>query len=410
MAEATSKISPVVTNGTTTYTATKVTGPDPRGNYSSEIVQYDDANGNGAKTIGSRNDSGGVDWNTDAPITAKKNTSAFKKASNNQIDSVADQVAETAEDKASLNSYAGAKNKDISDGNTDSSTSKAVPEPSGDEKGQKNARTSYDRNLVYPLTLRTGEQDNLRIDVVIHEPKKVAGLTFADREPGKIIGGVTLPVPTSVNDANKTEWGSASMTPAQIAASGAVKKLLGKDAKSAVESANKSAQDFMADGNGKKAMENFFTEQLTGAEDLLSRTEGRVMNPNMELLFKGPGMRSFSFSWKMSPRDEKESIVIAKIIRMFKQSMAPQKVPGALFLKAPSVYDIEFRSGKSRNKFLPKIKTCGLTDCSVNYTPDGSFMAYDNDSMVALEMSLSFQEMEPIYNNDMSSAYDNVGY
>ena len=46
MAEATSKISPVVTNGTTTYTATKVTGPDPRGNYSSEIVQYDDANGN----------------------------------------------------------------------------------------------------------------------------------------------------------------------------------------------------------------------------------------------------------------------------------------------------------------------------------------------------------------------------
>ena len=92
------------------------------------------------------------------------------------------------------------------------------------------------------------------------------------------------------------------------------------------------------------------------------------------------------------------------------RSMAPQKVPGALFLKAPSVYDIEFRSGTSRNKFLPKIKTCGLTDCSVNYTPDGSFMAYDNDSMVALEMSLSFQEMEPIYNNDMSSGWDSVGY
>ena len=56
------------------------------------------------------------------------------------------------------------------------------------------------------------------------------------------------------------------------------------------------------------------------------------------------------------------------------------------------------------------MKTCALTDCTVNYTPDGSFMAYDNDSMVAYEMSLSFQEIEPIYNNDMSSGWDSVGY
>ena len=410
MAEATSKISPVVTNGTTTYTATKVTGPDPRGNYSSEIVQYDDANGNGAKTIGSRNDSGGVDWNTDAPITAKKNTSAFKKASNNQIDSVADQVAETAEEKASLNSYAGAKNKDISDGNTDSSTSKAVPEPSGSEKGQDNARTSYDRNLVYPLSLRDGEQDNLRIDVVIHKPKKVAGLTFADREPGKIIGGVTLPVPTSVNDANKTEWGQGTQTPAQIAASGAVKKLLGKEgAKGAVDEAQKSLEGFVG-GGGDKALKNFFTEQLTGASDLLARTEGMVMNPNMENLFKGPSLRSFSFSWKMSPRDQAESVQIMKIVRMFKQSMAPQKVAENLFLKAPNIYKLQFNRGSKKHKYLPKMKTCVLIDFGMNYTPDGSYMTYQNSSMVSYEMSMSFQEIEPVFNNDMSHTDDSIGY
>ena len=134
------------------------------------------------------------------------------------------------------------------------------------------------------------------------------------------------------------------------------------------------------------------------------------MNPNMELLFKGPSLRSFSFSWKMSPRDEKESIVIGKIIRLFKQSMAPQKTTDGLFLKAPSIYDLTLRNGTSRNKFLPKMKTCALLDCAVNYTPDGSFMAYDNASMVAYEMSLSFQEIEPIYNNDMSSSDSSIGY
>ena len=34
----------------------------------------------------------------------------------------------------------------------------------------------------------------------------------------------------------------------------------------------------------------------------------------------------------------------------------------------------------------------------------------DNTAMVALEMSLSFQEMEPIYNNDMSHDDDSIGY
>ena len=130
----------------------------------------------------------------------------------------------------------------------------------------------------------------------------------------------------------------------------------------------------------------------------------------MELLFKGPQMRAFSFSWKMSPRDEKESLEIGKIIRMFKQSMAPQKTTEDLFLKAPSIYDIEFRSKGGRNRFLPKIKSCALVDCAVNYTPDGSYMSYTNSSMVALEMSLSFQETEPIYNNDMSSSDSSIGY
>ena len=41
-----------------------------------------------------------------------------------------------------------------------------------------------------------------------------------------------------------------------------------------------------------------------------------------------------------------------------------------------------------------------MVDFGVNYTPDGSYMTYDNSSMVSYEMAMSFQEIEPVYNND----------
>ena len=422
---ATSKLSPVVTGSgeekSTSYIATKVTGPDTNGKYNSEVVQYDNAKGEGGKTIGTRDpDTGEVTFNDNASANVKANKSSFKKASDDQIDSIQDDVATDASEKEGLNKATGKKNRDTTDGNTDSSQSKANPgfpprNQSGGFEGRDilstKARNKYTSTaLCYPVAMRNNLKDSILINVIKHVPKVFKGLKTVREQKGETIGSVILPMPSAIGDGNKTEWGSGTMTPAQMAASGAVKKLLGKEgAKGAIESANESAQDFMA-GNGKKAMENFFTEQLTGASDLLARTEGMVMNPNMELLFKGPGMRSFSFSWKMSPRDEKESIVIAKIIRMFKQSMAPQKTEGGLFLKSPNIYQLTFQQGTNPHKFLPKMKECALTNCAVNFTPDGSYMTYDNTAMVSLEMSLSFQEMEPIYNNDMSHDWDSIGY
>ena len=422
---ATSKVSMVQTgsgeNKITSYIATKATGPDSNGDYNLEVIQYDNAKGEGAKTIGTRDpDSGDVTFNDNASATIKANKDKFQKESNNQVSSIQQEIAKNAQDKENLNRATGKKNQDTTDGNSDSSTSKATPRPRNQSGGfigfhaaTQNARNKYEKGLCYPIAMRDNLKDNVQINVVKHEPKaldKDTGLTFKDRPKGPTIGSVILPMPTAIGDGNKTQWGTGTMTPMQLAASGAVKAFLGDEGgRGAAASIEKSLGQFQT-GGGEDAMENFFTEQLTGAEDLLSRTKGAVMNPNLELLFKGPDMRSFSFAWKMSPRDQKESIVIAKIIRMFKQSMAPQKTPEGLFLKAPSAYDIKFRSGSSRNKFLPRIKTCALTDCSVNYTPDGSFMAYDNDSMVAFEMTLSFQEMDPIYNNDMSETDDSIGY
>ena len=58
-----------------------------------------------------------------------------------------------------------------------------------------------------------------------------------------------------------------------------------------------------------------------------------------------------------------------------------------------------FKSG-GEHPFLNKIKMCALTNCTVQYNPDGSYMTYEDGSMTSYSLQLSFQEMNPIYSRD----------
>ena len=61
------------------------------------------------------------------------------------------------------------------------------------------------------------------------------------------------------------------------------------------------------------------------AASILQRTEGAVINPNLELLFNAPTLRPFNFTFKLASRSETESKIIRSIIRFFKQGSAAQK-------------------------------------------------------------------------------------
>ena len=288
---ATSKIAPVVVGSgqgkTTTYIATKVSGPDTNGGFTSEIIQYDNASGGGAKTIGNRNASGDITWNSDASGKIKLNQSKFKKASNNQINSLQDQLATSAVDKQGLNAAAGKVNQDNTNGITDSSQSKPTPKPT-DKTGElsgsdtvatnKPPREKYESGLCYPTTMRRSLQDNLKIDVIKFKPKQMSGLKTSDRPEGATVGSVILPIPNSVQDGNQTSWGQGTMTPAQIAKANIVKTLLGDEGgEGAMKELGIAESDLKGDQTEvEEGLKTFFTEQLTGTTDLLSRTTGAV--------------------------------------------------------------------------------------------------------------------------------------
>ena len=264
----------------------------------------------------------------------------------------------------------------------------------------------------YPVQLKHNyDQDKLQISVLEYKPRPIgegspSGLGIGEREgyTSRVLGSVFLPVPGNVSDNNSVSWDQDTMDPVKLLASdaffdnvqkgdGAIDGLadtLGQIGVSVGESS----------GGVKEAVAGALAKAATGGS-ILTRATGKIINPNMELLFKGPQMRTFQLAWKMSPRDYEESEMIKKIIRMFKQSMAVKRTESQVFLKSPNTYKLRYLTARGKeHSFLPKIKECALVGCSINYTPDGNYQTYENSSMVAYQMTLSFNELEPIYHDD----------
>ena len=141
------------------------------------------------------------------------------------------------------------------------------------------------------------------------------------------------------------------------------------------------------------------------------------MNPNMELLFDSPQLRNFTFSFLLSPRSKKEAKTIVKIIRFFKQGMAPIRSKSRLFLRSPHTFRLAYKHraafGRTNNpnnndtvtdhKFLNKFKECAMNGFGVDYTPNGQYSTYEDGSMTAYQVTMNFQEIAPIYNDDYGS-------
>ena len=140
----------------------------------------------------------------------------------------------------------------------------------------------------------------------------------------------------------------------------------------------------------------------TNINSVLGRFGGSIINPNLELLFQRPSLRPFTFQFKMSPRSKGEAEEITKIIRFFKQGMAPIREESRLFLKTPHTFRIKYVQLGSQNEspFLNKFKECALLSCSVQYTPEGNYAPYEDGAMSSYQMSLQFKELEPVYNDD----------
>ena len=261
---------------------------------------------------------------------------------------------------------------------------------------------------VYPQSLRQGaeRQDFLKFNMLKYEPRPFnkEGFGFQDRSDTnkRIIGTVILPIPGNIQDAQSVKWGDKSMTPIDMAkANIALAGITGGGDAFADAVGNQASSMADAFGTDKDALAAVIAGWAAGGQDILTRTTGAIANPNMELLFGGPNLRNFSFQWTLAPRNDKEAKDVIKILRFFKQGMSPIRTKSRLFMKSPHTFQLSYNNSKGEpHKYLNKFKECALQSFSVNYAPNGNYSTYEDGVMTAYQMSMTYSELNPVFNDD----------
>ena len=416
---ATSNTSPVKSGKETIYTATKVIGPNGEGDYTTEIIKYDSANGGNPRTIATTDKDGKTQWTSNASDEDKKAASEIRKASRDQVISIADDVTENAEQKEALNKASNNTNKALAAEANTEFYNKAKADAA---IAIENTREDNFGLHIFPESIRINGngQDFLKIDMMKYEPNevKLQDLGFGDREMNrKSIGTVVLPIPGGIRDQQQVSWADDKMSAAQIALSDIALSTITEGGEGFVDASGRVIDQAGANiSDIKKALSANIAGAAAGANRLLTRQTGAIMNPNMELLFDSPQLRDFTFSFLLSPRSQKEAATIIKIIRFFKQGMSPIRSKSRLFLRSPHTFRLAYKhkatqlettgEDKDKNKpatdhkFLNKFKECAMNGFGVDYTPNGQYSTYEDGSMTAYQVTMNFKEIVPIYNDD----------
>ena len=264
-------------------------------------------------------------------------------------------------------------------------------------------------NHVFPTSMDPG-QDVLKFNMMKYVPKKFDQKTFGfeDRAKdtrGRSIGSVILPIPAGIGDANAVSWGGNNMSAVQAALAQAALAAITESPGSGVDSLINSAQKVAGNSDDVgKALANTLAGMASGTQNLITRTTGAILNPNLDLLFQAPTLRPFNFNFSLSPRDPKEAETVMKIIRFFKQGMSPIRSKSNLFLKSPHTFQLQYllREGRRSREhpFINKFKECALQAFGVQYTPTGNYSTFSDGVMTQYNISMTFTELEPVFNDD----------
>ena len=258
----------------------------------------------------------------------------------------------------------------------------------------------------YPIDIRETDQDRIKFQAVQLSGRNRA---FNPTDYKSVAGPVFISMQGPIVDQNLVKWGESRVNGGEGVAASIGLDLMGKDG-SGLTDAGKKAQELLPN------IPEATAALAAGNMDIFTRLTQNVFNPNLELIFKEPQLRPFNFNFKMSARGADEAEEIKKIIRYFKYHMAPKGKGGDLFLKAPDVFWIEYQKGKSaineKGKLHPSLnliapedakkKACALMNMSVNYTPLGTYMTYDDEeaTIVQYDILLGFREITPVYQVD----------
>ena len=238
------------------------------------------------------------------------------------------------------------------------------------------------------------------------------------------MGTVKMPIPNQLETSNGVSWGEGRANAFEAAAFmgtfGGIRNTISGESNVAdlIKGIGTGATEVvksLASGEGGDANTLISAAAAKAAlskininvdqNQFITRSTGKAINPNLELLFAGPKLRSFQFSFNFAPQNPEDAKRARQIMRFFKEGMLPTRGKDSdLFLLSPNVFRLSFMNNGQRIKSLNSFKICALTNCAINFTPDGMYQAYDDPSAISQPirsiMTLGFTELSPILADD----------
>ena len=268
--------------------------------------------------------------------------------------------------------------------------------------GNQASETSAENDngdLIFPIELSKGDRPTVEFTCFVKEgdeskPKRLhtyfpipAGLSFSDNANYQdvdlgIIGGTVF---AAAQKAMREGSGVG----------GAVSNIMNK-----ISSVGKEE----AMGIAGKAL----AIKLSGQEDAISLATNQVLNPNTNITFKGHGIRSFSFSFKMIAKSKKEASLIRKInerFRHYSYANLTDDATGFMLSFPPTwlirFYDAPEKGGEFKEIIhLPRIFSCYLTGVQSTYNSNQNTF-FSDGAPVELDMTLEFQETRALTRKDI---------
>jgi hypothetical protein len=138
----------------------------------------------------------------------------------------------------------------------------------------------------------------------------------------------------------------------------------------------------------------------TGAGRFAQSQVGVVRNPHLTTIFQGVSLKSYSFSWRLSPTSDAEAREINSMLNIIKGYMHPKLSNGGFTLDYPYIANLEFEVGDVAYSQLPKVRDSFITKMDVNTSGGGSIAFYRDGNPVNIDISLGFQEIDILTRED----------
>ena len=153
------------------------------------------------------------------------------------------------------------------------------------------------------------------------------------------------------------------------------------------------------------AMEAVASELGQSTGNLIALGSGKILNPNIEVIYQGPVLRSYNLRFTFAPKDSGEAKAIKDILYEFKFWSAPGGPQGGTggMLEIPHVWRVKYKGlfEKNVNPFRRSV----LSDVSIDYNAGlNSHMTFDDGEPVMIGLTLAFKEVDYITREDHNKA------